>query len=47
MAALHYAEVLAQAAGARGVRPKILLFDANGGILEFPVIGFGPVADVA
>jgi len=47
MAAVHYAGTLAQAAAARGVRSKILLFDANGGSLEFPVVGPEPVADVA
>jgi len=47
MAAVHYAGALAKAAVARGVRSKILLFDANGGSLEFPVVGPEPVADVA
>ena len=46
MAALHYAGALVEAAAARGVRSKILLFDASGGCLEFPVSGH-PVADVA
>ena len=41
MAAVHHAEALAEAAAARGVRSKILLFDANGDSLEFPVIGPG------
>jgi len=46
MAALHYAGALAEAAAARGVLSKILLFDADGGSLEFPVTGRA-VADVA
>ena len=39
MAAVHYAGAMAEAAAARGVRSKILLFDANGDSLEFPVVG--------
>ena len=46
MAALNYAEALAQADAARGVRSKILIFAADGSNLEFPVTGQS-VADVA
>ena len=47
MAALHFADALAQAAAARGSWSKIVVFDGDGSSLEFPLIGPGPVADVA
>jgi len=39
MAALHFADALAQAAAARGSWSKIVVFDADGKSLEFPTIG--------
>ena len=47
MAALHHAEALAQATATRGCWSKIVVFDGNGSSLEFPLIGPGPVVDVA
>ena len=47
MAALHVADALAQAAADRGSWSKIVVFDGDGSSLEFPLIGPGPVADVA
>ena len=38
-AALHFADALAQAAAARGSWSKIVVFDGDGGSLEFPTIG--------
>ena len=39
MAALHFADALAQAAAARGSWSKIVVFDGDGNSLEFPTIG--------
>ena len=39
MAALHHAEALAHADAVHGARSKILVFEADGGSLEFPEIG--------
>src|SRR5262245_55977595 len=39
MAALHYADAMAQAAAARGSWSRILVFDGDGNRLEFPTIG--------